>query len=114
MAKMLKGKFLPVVCLIICGCASYHGGTDLSKLDEFPIVVNQTTRQELVARFGKPQHTVTESDGKAQLIWTDSTARAGAFSGSNTKTKMLFVTLTNDVVVDFKKSESDTTAKATN
>jgi|SRR6185437_6212190 len=108
---MLKLYLLALSCIIASGCATYRGGADLSKLDDFRIVVNQTTRQELVARFGKPQHTVTESDGQTHLIWTDSIASARVFSGSNVKSKMLMVTLVNDVVVDYKKSDSDTSAK---
>jgi len=105
---MLKLLLSVAITLVTAGCASYHGGTDLSSVDSTPILVNQTTQQELITLFGHPQHTTTGSDGRTLLTWWDSKSHANAFSGSTVKARTLTVTIVNGVVVDFKKTDTDT------
>jgi hypothetical protein len=50
---------------------SSHSGADLSKLDEFKIVKNQTTEKELVEHFGAPGNSVTRGDGIRVPVWND-------------------------------------------
>jgi hypothetical protein len=95
---------LAALSLTSTGCFTSHHGTDLSTLNQTPIVKGQTTEKELIARFGDPEATTMRGDGKRMLVWNDATGTVGFVTPAHVKSRNLSVTLENGVVVDFTDS----------
>jgi hypothetical protein len=110
--------------LVVAGCSTNktHSGADLSSLDEFKIVKNQTTQKELVEHFGEPGNTTTRGDGTRILTWTDARGDAkvngtkfipvvGLFTGPMVDQKItrrsLSATVREGIVVDFTESDGN-------
>jgi len=96
-----------------CFSTTSHNGTDLSKLDDFKIVKGTTTESQLVAEFGQPASTTSQSDGTTMMTWIDGTSQ-GQFSnylfGStqhiSVKSRSLTATIRDGVVADYTVSDS--------
>lgn len=90
----------------LAGCTPYHHGTDLSSLDQTPIVKGQTTEKELIARFGEPQNQTTRADGKKMLSWHDANSSVPlmGIGATHVKSRSLSATCVDGVVVDFTDS----------
>ena len=94
-----------------CFSTSSHSGTDLSKLDDFKIVKGTTTESQLIAEFGQPASTTSQSDGTTTAMWIDGSSQ-GQFNyfvgGQNlsVKNRSLTATIRDGVVADYTVSDS--------
>jgi hypothetical protein len=111
--QKLKGRiFMRKLCpfvfvaFLVAGCAAYHHGTDLSSLEQTPIVKGQTTEKELIARFGEPQNQTIRSDGKKMLMWSDANSSVPfmGIGATHVKSRTLSAMCLDGVVVDFTDS----------
>jgi hypothetical protein len=128
------GHLLVGALIIIAGtggCSdNVQSGSDVQKLESFKIEKNKTTEQELVANFGPPASTMTNSDGSKVLTWSGvegqghgagswGTAMLNIVPGGiffahenmQTNSSSISVTIRDGVVVDYNVIESNQNQK---
>jgi len=78
-----------VLLMGLTGCAQISSGHKMTPDELSKLVVNQTTKAEMVSMFGPPQYQGFGADGKLMVSWHYVTSKTQVFSLPQTHIQML-------------------------
>jgi outer membrane protein assembly factor BamE (lipoprotein component of BamABCDE complex) len=107
-------NFLMVVLAVVAfgGCAFASTGKKMDPAKISQVKVGVTTKQELIAWFGKPQYESTSSDGTSMASWAHVDAAYVMFAGESHSESLAVTFDSNGVVRTFRTGKSGNNIKA--